>query len=91
MTRMNKSDKSCLDSLPFQSLMALAIVFNSAIVGLETDFPGLRCWTLLENVLLVIFVTELVMRIALRGCRKYFNLKGPDIAWNVFDFIVVTL
>ena len=59
--------KDALAGIHFQSGLALVIVFNSVVVGLETDFPHLGCWTVVEDALLVIFAVELALRLVVIG------------------------
>lgn len=70
------------------TLIAL-IVLNALILGLETN-PSLmqtygRWLSLADQVLLAIFVVEIVLRIYVHR-RSFFS-----DAWNVFDFVVVAI
>merc|ERR1719217_950573 len=71
--------------------MALVIVFNSIVVGLETDFPHLRCWGFVETGLLVVFTVELALRMIILGPKGYFSCSSGDLMWNLLDFVIVVL
>jgi len=58
------------------------------LLGVETDYPGM-CWDSVEQAFLVVFVTELVLRMGYNGC-KYFVRRG-HVFWNWFDLIIVGL
>jgi len=72
----------------FQSAVGVVIAFNAVVIGAETDFPDLPVWPLLEHTFLVIFVTELVLRLAHNGLCLFFTHED-DWAWNGVDFIIV--
>lgn len=80
-----------LRSMPFQVATALLIVGNSLVIGLETDMPGFEHWDLVENIFLLIFTCELLLRMAIFTPSVYFNFRSTDFAWNTFDFIVVCI
>lgn len=47
-------------------------------------------WMVIVNwVFVTLFVAELVLRMCVKGARKYFC--GPDLQWNIFDFVTVSL
>ncbi len=72
-----------------QSLIIALILVNAAILGLETsptvmaNWGGLLMW--LDQAILAVFVTELVIRIFAHGWRFF---RDP---WSVFDFTVVSI
>ena len=70
-----------------QHTIIVLILINAAILGLETSPAAMARWgsTLqwLDQVILIIFVAEIVARIAAHGLRFF---RDP---WSVFDFIVV--
>jgi hypothetical protein len=71
----------------FQTLIALVIICNCVIMGLETDFPSRgELWNLLERICLGIFVFEISMRVIFRG---WLFFLGNDVGWNVFDLVIV--
>lgn len=77
-----------LDSALVQRSIIALIVMNAVILGLET-VPSVMTehgTTLhaIDHAMLVVFVTELSLRLFAMGPTRFF--KEP---WNVFDFIVV--
>ena len=78
-----------IESAPVQNAVVAVIVFNAAMLGLET-FPGLvaRIGPLLlalEYVVLAIFIAEIGLKLFAFGWRFFGS------AWNVFDFVIVGL
>jgi voltage-gated sodium channel len=74
----------------FQTTVVTAILANAVVLGLET-YDGLMAeyGTLLESLdkaFLVLFVIELVIRIAAYGRRPQDFFRS---GWNVFDFCVI--
>jgi len=80
-----------LTSMSFQAVMALAIVANAVVIGFETDLPEFPYWNHIETVFLFIFTLELSLRLTIVTPEKYFDFAEPDITWNMFDFLIVTL
>ncbi|RMD78135.1 MAG: ion transporter [Gammaproteobacteria bacterium] len=74
----------------FQRLIVGLIVFNGAIVGLET-YPAVAVrwgdWLATANRLcLAVFTVEIAVRLAAFGARPWRFFRD---GWNVFDFVVV--
>lgn len=72
---------------PFQTFMACVILFNAAVIGLETDVKSLTwLWDIFENAFLGIFFSEL-------GIRMYYwrwkLFSGMDAHSNIFDLTLV--
>jgi len=80
-----------LESTTFQVCMAMLIMANSAAIGIETDKPDLLAWDAIENLFLLIFTLEMLFKWSAIGVRRFFDVYNPDIGWNAFDFVVVTL
>jgi voltage-gated sodium channel len=88
---MTAAAKRLVESSWFDPLMLGVIAINAVVLGLETyddiergHGPSLD---LTNNVILGVFVVELLIRMAATGFRpKAYFSSG----WNVFDFIVVT-
>jgi len=80
-----------LSSVFFQASMALIILANAIVIGLETDFPDLGYWDPLEMIFLVIFSAELVLKLLVIGLKGYFDIESDDFNWNLFDFLIVSL
>lgn len=78
------------DSSRFQNLITLVIIAAGALVGVET-YPAMReahggVLHLLDQVVLWIFVAEVVVKMGAEGSRPWRYFRDP---WNVFDFFVV--
>lgn len=71
----------------FQTLGAVVITFNAVLLGLETDIES-PLWWYLEQLLLLFFVFELLVRMRLIGL-SFLSCSNPDIAWNMLDFVIV--
>ncbi|MCZ7566063.1 MAG: ion transporter [Burkholderiales bacterium] len=71
-----------------RALIGLILV-NAAILGLETVPPVMARWsdwlTLVDRLILAVFVVEIALRIAAHGLRFF---RDP---WSVFDFAVVAI
>jgi len=61
------------------------------VIGFETDWPDMPYWGLVENLFLLLFTAEIVLRVLVVGPAPYFDHRGPDFLWNAFDFLVVML
>jgi voltage-gated sodium channel len=79
-------------SAAFDRFIVLVIVFNAAIIGLETQPDVMRSFEsvfgVLNAVILFIFIGEAALKIAAQWPRpqRYFA-NG----WNVFDFAIIVL
>merc|ERR1719421_841132 len=71
--------------------MALVILGNSFVIGLETDFPDLSCWGYVEPLFVIVFLGELVLKLSILGPKGYFDRTNSDFTWNLFDFFIVSL
>lgn len=81
------TDLSWAEGTMFQSFIGCVIAFNSILMGLETDVEWAG-WFYIEQVLLSIYVFELVVR--LKGSGVFFiSRSNPDIVWNTLDFLIV--
>merc|ERR1719174_2180079 len=62
-------DEVFVKGTTFQTLIAVIILANAAVIGLETDLPKKEwLWDIFENTFLAIFVFELIVRLyVLRG------------------------
>lgn len=81
-----------LDSGTFQNMMALVILANAVVIGLETDVDAAQNLTykLLNQVFVAIFLAELLFKLCMEGCL-FFSPSFHDFAWNQFDLLVVAL
>lgn len=84
--------KKIVEAKWFQLFIVFAILAAGVVVGLETypelkaDYGGLLHF--LDNLILWIFVLEIILKIAAKGSKPWeFFYDG----WNVFDFIIVAV
>ena len=81
--------RSIVENRFFQGFILAVIVFNSVIFGLQTSQSAMaKCGRLLgvlDQVCLAIFVIELVLKLIV------YNRRFPRDAWNIFDFLVVSV
>jgi voltage-gated sodium channel len=80
-----------VDSTRFNAAIAAVIVANAVVLGLET-YPEVMAehgTTLvrLNALFFVVFVVELVLRLASYGRRPQDFFRS---GWNVFDFVIIT-
>jgi voltage-gated sodium channel len=79
-----------LDTPLVQHAVIVLIVLNAIVLGLETSSAVMATHGELlhriDHAMLVVFVTELVLRLYAMGPARFF--REP---WNVFDFIVVAI
>jgi voltage-gated sodium channel len=80
-----------VDSTRFNAAIATVIVANAVVLGLET-YPEVMAehgTTLvrLNSLFFVVFVVELVLRLASYGRRPQDFFRN---GWNVFDFVIIT-
>jgi len=80
-----------LQGICFQTAMALLIVSNSLVIGLETDIKTFQHWDTIENWFLFAFFCELLLKTIFQGVIDLFDQENPDFNWNVFDSFIVTL
>jgi len=86
----NASLAHMVESRRFNSVIALLIVINAIVLGAET-YSGLSSQasaflSLANSILYVIFVGELLLRIASYGRKPWMFFTD---GWNVFDFIII--
>jgi len=80
----------------FSNGVQLLIMINLIILGVEVDIsanlrPGEEppIFEVVNNIIVVLFLGELLMKWAAYGCREFFC--GPERLWNIFDFVIVGL
>lgn len=78
-----------LEGTPFSTTILFVILFNAALMGMETN-PAItasagRLIEVLDLICLVIFVAELVGKLYAHGWRFFRS------GWNVFDFIIIAI
>lgn len=76
----------------FQNLIVGTIILSTLLVGMETlPWAGGHLGELLatlEQLVLAIFVVELVIRITAHGSRPWNFFRN---GWNLFDFVIIAL
>ncbi|WP_227940452.1 ion transporter [Alkalihalobacillus deserti] len=68
----------------FQAIVIGIILLNGLVIIAETYFTGNNLLLVLDNIIVWIFVLELIVKIIGLGFKGYFSDK-----WNVFDFSIV--
>ncbi|CAE7767307.1 unnamed protein product [Symbiodinium necroappetens] len=82
-----KSDLEWVEEDGFQGFILGAILVNSLLLGVQTDWPDFFLWNCLEEALLVVFLFELLVRVKLHKWR--FCTDCSEIPWNLLDTIIV--
>mmetsp|Transcript_116707 Transcript_116707/g.371299 ORF Transcript_116707/g.371299 Transcript_116707/m.371299 type:complete len:727 (-) Transcript_116707:332-2512(-) len=80
------ADLSWADAPCFQSFIGMVIAFNTLVMGLETDNDW-EGWFFIEQILLLIYTFELVVRFKSAGRALFFC--GADMGWNLLDSSIV--
>ncbi|CAJ1347136.1 unnamed protein product [Effrenium voratum] len=80
----------------FVYLIMGLILVNLLLLGIEIDTAAsfgqndVPTWFESVNMVIVlVFVFEIVLKLLAYGCYEFF--RGPDGAWNIFDFFIVAL
>jgi len=82
---------SFINGVRFEAFIACVIVFNAVVMGFETDIEWCG-WLWMQQLMLLIFVFELVVRINTCGMVGYFcrgDTKVKDLMWNWLDATIV--
>mmetsp|Transcript_42975 Transcript_42975/g.135394 ORF Transcript_42975/g.135394 Transcript_42975/m.135394 type:complete len:774 (-) Transcript_42975:277-2598(-) len=82
--------KSLNESTSFQACMAGLICTNAIVMGLETDLPDALPWDVIENIFLMVFFSELLMKAGTQGTH-FLACGNADIVWNSFDLLIISL
>ncbi|CAE7435655.1 Cacna1s [Symbiodinium natans] len=82
-----KSELEWVEEDCFQGFILSAILVNSLLLGVQTDWPDFFLWNALEEVLLVVFLFELLVRVKLHKWR--FFTDPSEVPWNLLDTIIV--
>lgn len=81
-----QSDLSWTEHETFQTFIVGVIAVNSIIMGFETDIPDFWGWYYIEQILLVIYTFELLVRLKNQGFTFFCN---QEYFWNYMDFTIV--
>lgn len=76
----------------FTNFVTFVIILAGVVVGMET-YPGIVAkhegmLHLLNEIILWIFVAEVVIKMGAEGSKPWMYFKDP---WNVFDFLIVAV
>jgi voltage-gated sodium channel len=92
MTKRHGTLARIVDSHAFATVILAVIVANAVVLGLQTydEIAARRgdLLDLLDNLLLAVFVVELVLRVASYGRHPGEFFRS---GWNAFDFVVVAV
>lgn len=81
-------EELCLADRPaFHTLIGVVIVFNAAIIGLETDYEWCG-WFWVDQVLVAIYTTELAIRFH-RHRLHFFSWHNHEQIWNILDLVII--
>ncbi|HJQ80368.1 MAG TPA: ion transporter [Lacipirellulaceae bacterium] len=93
----NKLVETCrkiVASPAFNQLILALIVLSGVLIGMET-YPRFDVHTdigkwlqVLQNIILAVFVAEVVIKIAAHGSKPWDYFRNP---WNIFDFTIVAV
>lgn len=71
-------------------VVALVILGNAVVIGVETDYPeGRIAWRFLEDAFLIFFVLELTLKVFAHGLW-FLNWENDDFEWNLLDAVIVS-
>lgn len=77
-----------VDGSRFHTAIGLLIGANVLVLMTETDYPDWIGWGVVDVVFAVVFLLEIVLRMAHRGIWTFF---AKDTWWGVLDVIIVAL
>ncbi|MFD2131011.1 ion transporter [Pseudogracilibacillus auburnensis] len=76
--------KQLVETKNFQTIVICIIVLNGLIIIGETYLIGNQFLLVLDNIIVWVFVIELLLKLYGLGFKRFFSFK-----WNIFDFIIV--
>lgn len=82
------SDMSWAESEKFQLFIMGVIGVSCILMGLESDIKDFAGWPYIEQMVMVIFLFELLVKLRLHGFISFF-FQDSNFAWNWLDFIIV--
>jgi len=80
-----------LSSVWFQAGIACLIVANAVVIGVETDSTDFEVWDHVEDMFLLVFAGELMLKLIVFRFGGFFDFSSSDFWWNAFDFLIVSL
>lgn len=75
-----------ITSPQYELFVGCAILINAVFIGIAIDSPTLlsdASWAVIEISFVAFWATEMLLKLAVFGPRKFFTMK-----WNIFDFVV---
>ena len=89
-TKLSTTCSSICRSPLFQRTIIVTILLAGIVVGAQTyrefALKHVKILTILDGIILTIFVFEALIKILAEGNRPLNYFKNP---WNVFDFVIV--
>jgi voltage-gated sodium channel len=82
------SDVSWAEGEKFQLFIMSVIGLSCILMGAESDYKDFAGWPYIEQIVMVIFLFELLVKIRLHGLISFF-FQDSNFAWNWLDFIIV--
>lgn len=87
LRRILQRDLAWTEKEWFQVAMTMLIAANSIIMALELNYEHWGFWPLIENVLLLVYVLELMAKMKFQGLSFF---TGPnDLTWNYIDLVII--
>jgi voltage-gated sodium channel len=95
-SRVREAIRGVVETVAFDYLIGLLIVFNGVSIGLETDYMicndvdrGPPIYGTIEQCLFFVFAGEIILRLCAGDANVFFF--GPSWRWNWFDTIMVVM
>jgi len=86
-----KVGRRVLNSMLFQGCMALMILSNAVVIGLETDFTDFPGDHAIEDCFLLVFIVELLVKFVVLGPHEFLGPSSPEFTANIFDISIVSV
>lgn len=81
--------RNFFQSKVYEYMIMTVIVINAVTIGLEIDNAGIMAhhhWLIINTVFAVIYVGEMLVKLAAFGCAEFFRSY-----WNIFDVVVTII
>ena len=89
LLRSGNKLETFLNSYIAQDLLAVLLILNAVILGMETSSSLMSDYgsylTALDSIILYVFIFELFLRLLAGGFRFF------KCGWNIFDFVVIAI
>lgn len=83
---LKNADASWVESDGFHTFMLVVISINCLYMGFQEDSPHLAIWVYADNLVLALFLFELIARLVHYGCSYFYD---DDWVVNWIDFVIV--